>query len=82
MNLRTGKPIWSRSLARDEQSSHPNAELARSGDTVVAATDKHPTTAYRVHDGAQIWTESAALYGGQDCSGADYTDGHQLVRVQ
>lgn len=82
VDLRTGRIRWTRSLPVDESAINSGEpELARSGDTVVAAIEHHRTTAFRASDGAQLWTEKAALYGGGDCYTDSYTGGRRLVRL-
>ncbi|KAB2385925.1 outer membrane protein assembly factor BamB family protein [Actinomadura montaniterrae] len=82
VDLRTGRLMWTRPLTIDESAINgAEPQLARSGDTVVAAMKHHPTTAFRVSDGAQLWTEKAALYGGGACYTDSYTGGLRLVRL-
>ncbi|MEU9025652.1 PQQ-binding-like beta-propeller repeat protein [Actinomadura sp. NPDC048394] len=82
VDLHTGRIRWTRFLPIDDSTiNNGEPQLARSGDTVVAAMEHHRTTAFRVSDGTQLWTETAALYGGGDCYTNSYTGGRRLVRL-
>ncbi|MEU2855591.1 outer membrane protein assembly factor BamB family protein [Streptomyces syringium] len=82
VDLSSGKTLWEHDIPAAGWTPGFRTRIARSKDTVVVSAAKHLTTAFRVSDGKQLWSESRSLYDGKDCKAQEYTGGTQLLRVQ
>ncbi|MFF1482632.1 PQQ-binding-like beta-propeller repeat protein [Streptomyces sp. NPDC058301] len=83
VDIASGRLLWQKELADNRDNfSIGHTRIARAQDTVVVSAPRKSTTAFRVSDGTQLWTDAPAVYGGQQCVGDKYTGGRQLVRIQ
>ncbi|MFI1170127.1 outer membrane protein assembly factor BamB family protein [Streptomyces melanogenes] len=83
VDIASGRLLWQKELADNRDNfSIEHTRIARAQDTVVVSAPRKTTTAFRVSDGTQLWTDAPAVYSGQQCVGDKYTGGSQLVRIQ